>query len=164
MNEEKYRKISQWFGERPARLTILKILNKLTVYMGYGAYALLLILLAVSMDMRIIRCIIVPAVTFVLATVIRSGINAPRPYEKLSIAPLIAKATKGKSFPSRHTVCIAIIAAAWLYVNIPVGLVLCAVTLITAVIRPIMGVHFPRDTIAGIVFSAVCGIIGFILI
>lgn len=164
MTEEKYRKISDRFGEKPYRLTVLEILNKLTVYIGYGAYAALLIFLAVTMDIRIIRCIAVPAVTFLLATVVRSGINAPRPYEKLDITPLIPKSTKGKSFPSRHTVCIAIIAAAWLYVNIPAGLALCAVTLITAVIRPVMGVHFPRDTIAGIIFSAVCGVIGFILI
>lgn len=164
MNEEKYSRISKWFGEKPARLTALKILNKLTVYTGYCAYAALLIFLALTGDMRIIRCIAVPAVTFVLATAVRSGINAPRPYEKLDITPLIPKSTKGNSFPSRHTVCIAIIAAAWLYVNIPIGIALCVITVITAVIRPIMGVHFPRDTIAGIVFSAVCGVVGLILI
>lgn len=164
MTEEKYKKISDWFGENPVRLTVLKILNKLTVYMGYGFYAALLIFLAVTMDIRIIRCIAVPAVTFVLATVIRSGINAPRPYEKLKITPLIPKSTKGNSFPSRHTVCIGIIAAAWLYVSVPAGIILCIVTLITMIIRPLMGVHFPRDTVMGAVFAAVCGIVGFIII
>ena len=164
MTEEKFSRIENWFNADKRRLTALKITDKATAAIGYAAFAVLEIYLLIRGDARIIRCTLVPLTAFVLTTVIRSTINAPRPYEKLNITPLIKKNTKGKSFPSRHTACIVIIAAAWLYVNVPVGIFLMFVSAVIMVIRPLSGVHFPRDVAAGAVLSAVCAVVGFIII
>lgn len=165
MTAERFAAIEKWFKADPKRIGFLKAVSKTTSVVGYGAYAVLLIFLIITKNFGgLIRCIAVPAVTFILATLIRSGINAPRPYEKLGITPLIPKNTKGKSFPSRHVVCIVIIAAAWLYIYPPVGIFMSAVSLVIMIIRPLAGVHFTVDVIAGAVFAALCGIIGFVLI
>lgn len=164
MTAEKYALIKKWFDEKPQRTALLKALNKITSLIGYSAYAVLIIYLAVMGDIRLIRCIIVTAATFFLATAVRSMINAPRPYEKLDITPVIPKATKGNSFPSRHVVSITVITAAWYYINIYAGVFLTAVSLVIMIIRPLAGIHFPRDVIAGAVFSVICSVIGFVLI
>ena len=38
-----------------------------------------------------------PAVSFVLLTVVRAWINRPRPYEAFEVSPVIKKDTKGNS-------------------------------------------------------------------
>lgn len=164
MTAEKYARIKKWFDEKPKRISVLKAVSKITSGIGYSAYAILIIYLAVTGDMRLIRCIAVTGGTFFLATAVRSGINAPRPYEKLGITPVIPKGTKGRSFPSRHVVCITIITAAWYYINIYAGIFMTAVSIAVMIIRPLAGIHFPRDVIAGAVFSAVCAVVGFVLI
>lgn len=164
MTKEKYEKIYNFFASHTKALKILEILNKLTTYVGYGAYFLLLIYLMATKNEKLIRCIIIPAMAFVLTTVIRSKLNFPRPYEKLDIIPLIKKDTKGKSFPSRHTACISIIAFSWLYTYVPAGIFMCLVTLVIMIIRPLAGIHFPKDVIAGFVLSGVCAVIGYVMI
>ena len=53
-------------------------------------------------------------VAFAAVTLFRKAVNAPRPYETLGIDPLIEKDTAGRSFPSRHTFSLFMIAATWL--------------------------------------------------
>ncbi len=164
MTEASFRRTEEWFRADERRLKALRAADKLTAAAGYAAYPILELYLIFTKDIRIIRCTLVPLIAFVLTTVIRSTINAPRPYEKLDITPLIKKDTRGNSFPSRHTACIVIIAAAWYYIFPPVGIFLTAVSIIIMVIRPLSGVHFPVDVAAGAILSALCGIIGFVLI
>lgn len=164
MTKEKYEKISERVLSYKHGLTVLKAASKITTVIGFGSYVLLAAVLILNKDVRIIRCTFVPAATFIAATVIRAAINAPRPYESLGITPLIPKSTKGKSFPSRHVVSMAAVAAAWYYINVPAGIFLWTVTVAVCVIRPVSGVHFPRDTAAGALFSAVCAAVGYYLI
>lgn len=164
MTKEKYEKIYNFFISHPKCLKLLKILNKITTYIGYAAYFALLIYLIATKNDKLVRCIAVPAIAFALTTVIRSSLNFPRPYEKLDITPLIKKDTKGKSFPSRHTACISVIAFSWLYVNIPAGIFMCFVTLLIMIIRPLAGIHFPKDVLAGLTLSGLCAIIGYVIL
>ncbi len=161
MYKEKYDKIYDYFTKKPHRLKILQFLSKASAIIGYVAYIVLIAYLLLTENEKIYKCIYVPALTFLFATVVRKVLNFPRPYEKYDITPLVKKDTKGKSFPSRHVVCLAIISASWIYVYLPAGIFMCILTAVVMVIRPLSGVHFPRDTAAGALFSIVCAFLGF---
>lgn len=148
----------------PQLTHILLFLNKILTELIYVLYPLLVIYLAVSWDHRLLRVFLVPAVSFILLSFFRNRINAPRPYEALKIQPLIHKATKGHSFPSRHVFCVAIIAWAYGYIVPWIGIVLTVVAVLMAYIRVLGGVHFPRDVAAGLLIGEITGIIGFIVI
>ncbi len=161
MYKETYDKIYDYFTKKPHRLKILRFLGKASEVIGYGAYIVLIAYLLLTGNEKIYKCIYVPALTFLFATAVRSGLNFPRPYEKYDITPLVKKDTKGKSFPSRHVVCLAIISAAWIYAYLPAGIFMCALTAVVMVIRPLSGVHFPKDVLAGAFFSIICAVLGF---
>ena len=79
------------------------------------------------------KLILTPLTSFILVSVIRKCIDAKRPYEKYNIKPLFIKETKGESMPSRHVFSITIIAMCWLYVSVPVGIImLMLVAILTA--------------------------------
>ncbi|MGN0641776.1 MAG: phosphatase PAP2 family protein [Huintestinicola sp.] len=158
-----FRGCEKWFSEKPYRLTLLKISGKASTVLVYAAYILLLALLAVKLDERIIPVTAVPLAVFCIVTVIRKKINAPRPYERLPIKPLVHKSTKGKSCPSRHSACAFVIALACLYVSLPLGIIVLLTAFFIAAIRPVMGVHFPLDTLFGGLLSVLLGGTGFFL-
>lgn len=101
--------------------------------------------------------ILVPAASFVAVSVFRSLYNAKRPYEIYDFKPLIPKDTKGKSFPSRHVFSIFVIGSSvcWFYPLL--GGLICLMGCMLAAIRVAVGVHFPKDVIAGAVTGIVCG-------
>lgn len=142
----------------------MKILNTWLPRMVYCGYPLLLVILAVNRDGRFFRVLLVPAVVFGMVTVLRRLWDLPRPYEALEIEPLIPREKKGHSFPSRHTASAGIIALAFWYICLPMGMGMMVIALLIAVIRPLAGIHFPRDVIVGLLFSLVIGIIGFWII
>lgn len=117
--------------------------------------------LVYMLDERIIRVIIVPAVTFAGVSIFRKVYDAPRPYEVCDVKPLIPKDKKGQSFPSRHTVSAFAIAMACLYVNVWLGVVTLILAVVVASTRVIARVHFVRDVVAGTAISVIVGIIGF---
>ena len=95
-----------------------------------------------------------PAVSFILLSVFRWVLNAPRPYEIFGADPVIKKDTKGKSFPSRHVFSMFVIAVTVLYFCPVPGIVLVAAGVLMAAARVAGGVHFPADVIAGAVAGA----------
>lgn len=164
MTKETYEKITRSLRGHPRRIRFLQSANKILTIFVYCAYSALLLFAAVQKDMRFWRILLTPAVSFLLVSVFRRLLNAPRPYEALDIVPLIKKDTKGKSFPSRHIFSVFVIAVAFLYISLPLGILFTAIGLLLAVVRVIGGVHFPKDVIAGAVIGILSGIIGIYLI
>lgn len=115
---------------------------------------------------RLPMAIAVPAVSFVLLSVFRRTVNFPRPYEVFEMPPVIPKSTKGKSFPSRHVFCVAIIGVTALYAlpKLPViGIIILVIAVLMAVLRVCSGVHFQRDVIAGFLCGVLMGAAGYLL-
>ncbi len=139
-------------------------INKTLTALVYIAYPLLLLALLLQNDARFLSVFLTPAISFVLVSVFRDRVNAPRPYEHLDIQPLIHKDTRGHSFPSRHVFSSAVISCAFLYTFSRIGIVLLLVTALLAIIRVLGGVHFPRDVIAGFCLGLLAGWIGFVLL
>ena len=120
MRPDRYAVIYRWFAARPAALTALRLANRWLPLASAGAYALLLALLGVRLaagagDMGLLaRAVLVPGAVFGGGSVLRAVLDRPRPYQQPGFVPLLPKETLGRSFPSRHALSAAVIAAAWL--------------------------------------------------
>ena len=157
MTQEFYEKISAPFRKSPKGVAILTDLNAFLTGITFLAYPELLLVLLIRGDRRFLPSLIVPGIAFLLITLLRRAVNAPRPYEVLDIAPLISKDSKGKSFPSRHAFSIFVIAMTFLDVIPAMGLFFLLSGLILAAVRVIGGVHFPRDVVAGAAAGILAG-------
>ena len=110
MKQEFYDRLAAPFEASERKKNCLLRVNHILTDVVYLIYPALLLYLVVCRDSRFWRVLLVPAVTFVLVSLFRKKFNAPRPYEKWQVKPLIPKDTKGNSFPSRHVFSIYIIA------------------------------------------------------
>lgn len=164
MNQNSYIKITNKIREYKYGEKTAVFINRFLTEIVYITYFALLINLLIQKDKEIIRVILVPGISFVLVTSIRHFINAERPYTKYEFTPLIEKEKKGDSMPSRHVFSAFVIGMACLYVNWILGIVILTVGVVMAAERVVVGVHFPRDVIAGAMIGIVSGIIGFYII
>lgn len=163
MKKDFYRKLHDLVMEhsRLHRLVVWGV--KILPGIVYASYPLLVVYLAVCRREDLLRGILVPAVGFLLVTWLRAWINAPRPYEAMDIPAITPKDTKGKSFPSRHAACGAVIAVTAIYTAPVLGWSLFAVSLLIAVSRVLAGVHYIKDVMAGWLLGAGIGLLGFLI-
>ena len=119
---------------------------------------------ALSLGEGLIPAILIPGISFVLLSIVRHMINAPRPYEVFDIEPIINKKTAGHSLPSRHIFSIFVIATTVFYYY-PIAGVLIGLTGVALAMNRVMGgVHFIRDVVTGALTGIGCGLIGFYVI
>lgn len=147
----------------------IRILNSVLTKAVYLLYPLLLFYLAVShltdKSPGLIPAVLVPGISFVLVSIFRGKINAPRPYEMPgAAAPIIQKDAPGKSFPSRHVFSIFVIAVTVFWVWPVPGILVGIAGVILSWCRVAGGVHFPRDVIWGALIGIGCGVIGYYVI
>lgn len=161
MSERRYRAVRSWFLARPAALRALRAANRLLPVLAGLCYLALLGRLALLGDMRFFGAAGVPAAAFALGSALRAALDRPRPYEVYGLAPLVSKETKGRSFPSRHLLSAAVIAAAGWWACPPLGFAMTIIALLLAPARVLAGVHFVRDVAAGAALGALFGWIGF---
>ncbi|WP_286784021.1 phosphatase PAP2 family protein [Streptococcus sp. UBA4344] len=159
---EFYNKLTKAFQDKPAAIRSLQVINSLSTKVMYLAYPLLLIYLFFKQPSRLISFILIPGLSFVLVSLGRHLLNAPRPYETWHITPLIPKNTKGHSFPSRHVFSATIISMAALRLNLALGIFFLILSLLIAFCRVLGGVHYPRDVIAGYLIGIICGLFLFL--
>lgn len=166
MTKETYEKITGALRNRAALSKGINLANKILTYMIFAAYPCLLVYLFLQNRGVLLKAVLVPAVSFVVLSIFRRLINAPRPYEVFGVPSVIPKKTKGKSFPSRHVFSVVIIGMAFLacFPYKTAAVFILAVGAAMGVIRVISGVHFPRDVITGALFGVLSGIIGFYII
>lgn len=141
---------------------IINVSNRLITSIVYAIYPIILILLLYTRDPRFWRVLLAPSISFVIVSIFRRAINAPRPYEVTGKKPMIDKDTKGNSFPSRHVFSIFVIASTLFFISKPLGLFLMFAGSILAVLRVVGGVHFKKDVIAGAIIGILSGLLGFL--
>ncbi|MBQ8382833.1 MAG: phosphatase PAP2 family protein [Clostridia bacterium] len=152
LTAERYERLTAPIRRRKWALNLLLWSNRICSMLFYIAYPLCILWMLYTGDYFTYRAILIPAISFALLTVVRQLINRPRPYERLSIKPLHSKRTRGKSFPSRHVFSAFIIAATMTFV-FPWGWIFYLPAALLAVIRVLMGVHYPSDVMVGAGFA-----------
>lgn len=164
MTDINYTRLNRFMHNHTVLSKLSVFVCKLITYLIYVFYPLFLLYVYIKENDMFLMLTAVPLVSIIILSVVRFFINKPRPYEKLPIIPLYNKKTVGKSFPSRHTFAIFIIAFSVLNVSIPLGAVIIFSAIILAALRIVSGVHYISDVAAGFIFAAVAGAIGYIII
>lgn len=164
MTRAQYANLSRPFRKSKRLRQVLVYTDLILTGLVYLSYPVLLCVLFFTKDVRLWRCFFVPFVSFLAVSGLRKLINAERPYEKWQFRPILNKETHGESFPSRHVFSVFVIALAFYYTCVPVGIVLTVFGLILAAVRVLGGVHFPRDVLAGAGIGILAGILGFFVL
>ncbi len=167
MKEEQYKLVTEYFTASKTRSNTMKALHDVLPMIMIVFYPLQLVYLFMQTgfsDTTFLKFLFVPLGVLVLVTVLRVIINAKRPYEVYEFTPVVAKNTKGKSFPSRHTASAFIIAMAFLSLQTNLGIIMLLIATVIAITRVMSGVHFVKDVIGGAAISILIGIFCFFLI
>ena len=104
----------------------------------------------------------VPASGFVILSLLRKKINAPRPYEEWTIKPLLDRDSPGQSMPSRHVFSATIISMACFHASLSLGIILLVLSAFLGLVRVLGGVHYPKDVVIGYICGLVWGLIFFL--
>ncbi|MDO5403234.1 MAG: phosphatase PAP2 family protein [Eubacteriales bacterium] len=156
-----YNSIEKWFNSHTRALKLLLFLYNYMSWAIAAAYAFLIAYCISCKDIfSTVKVITVPLTAFIVVTVLRYCIDCKRPYTKYPLNPLVIKEKTGESMPSRHMLSITIIAMVWLYIYMPVGIVLWILSVIMGIVRVLAGVHFPRDIIVAALISVIFGYTG----
>ena len=148
----------------PALCRFLIILGKVSQYSVAVYFAVQLILHMVMTEyFKALAVALSAAVGFVIVTLMRKLISAPRPYEILHFCEVAPRKKTGESFPSRHAysaVVIAVLSAAlspWCLIGIvPVAVSVCLT-------RVLLGIHFVKDVTVGAIIGIAFGTMGVVI-
>ncbi len=162
--QEWYDHIAGKIKNNPLFLRLLRAFNRfMTVVMPIVYLTLLATTyLQEGLGKQVWIYLFVPASGFVILTLLRKKINAPRPYEVWGIVPLLDRDSPGQSMPSRHVFSATIISTAYLHATLSVGLILLILSAILGLVRVLGGVHYPKDVLVGYACGLVWGVIFFL--
>lgn len=169
---KKYMKnYQEWYGHvagkiknKPFLLSLLRAFNRfMTVVMPIVYLTLLATTyLQEGLGKQVLMYVFVPASGFVILSLLRKKLNAPRPYEVWEIVPLLDRDSPGQSMPSRHVFSATIISMACLHASLSVGVILLVLSAILGLVRVLGGVHYPKDVLVGYACGLVWGMIFFL--
>ncbi|MBR4210416.1 MAG: phosphatase PAP2 family protein [Lachnospiraceae bacterium] len=159
LTEERYQALSAFWQAHPAAGRAVKQVNQILTGAVYLAYPAMLLYLFVTRDERLVRCILIPGISFALVSLLRKAIGARRPYEVYGGTPLIQKDTVNNSFPSRHVFSVFVIGMTGFYLHPALGGILFVIGVFLAVVRVLGGVHFPKDVAAGAGLGILAGLL-----
>ena len=130
----------------------------------FGLFALLLFWGAYTVSLlSLVKVLLICFLPFVIVTVIRQLINAPRPYELYDFYDKRPKEKKGRSFPSRHVYSASVLAGVTVFLYPFLGSVMLIFALLLAILRVLLGIHFLRDVICGGVIGLGAALLGVLL-
>ena len=162
--QEWYDHIAGKIENKSFLLSLLKSFNRfMTVVMPIVYLTLLVITyLQEGLGKQVLMYVFVPASGFVILSLLRKKLNAPRPYEVWEIVPLLDRDSPGQSMPSRHVFSATIISMACLHASLSVGVILLVLSAFLGLVRVLGGVHYPKDVVVGYMCALVWGVIFFL--
>ena len=131
---------------------LIIFINQYFPLIMYTLYPILLVYLLITQSSLFMRVLIKPLSAFLFVTVIRKLINRPRPYDTMTIDPLISHKS-GQSFPSRHTVSAMIIALVCFDIHFGLGLFVLIIAIMISLSRILAGVHYISDVIVAMIIA-----------
>ena len=162
--QEWYDHIAGNIGNKPFLLSLLRTFNRFMTVVMPIVYLTLLATTYFQEEFgkQILIYVFVPASGFVILSLFRKKINAPRPYEVWEIVPLLDRDSPGQSMPSRHVFSATIISMACLHASLSVGVILLVLSAFLGLVRVLGGVHYPKDVLVGYACGLVWGVIFFL--
>lgn len=155
-----YETITAGLRKKENASQLLTAADRILAAVMYAAYPVLLAVTAMretEARVTVLSYILVPGISFLLLSFVRSRINRKRPYEEWEIDPLIHREGMGNSMPSRHVFSAVLISMCILRQNVFPGVIFLILSACIAVVRVLGGVHYPRDVIAGYLIGAAAG-------
>ena len=138
---------------------------------GYFACALavfsfgfMLIQALLSVPITALMILLILGPPFVLVSLLRRLINAPRPYEAEDFSGPVPKKKSGRSFPSRHAFSIFAIGTLCLFFSLPLGVLTLVFGVFLCFCRVALGIHFVRDVLCGAISGILTSIIGALIL
>ena len=113
---------------------------------------------------RAIEYLAVLGIPFVIVSLLRKYIGAPRPYEIYDFYEKKPKDSEKNSFPSRHAFSIFASGTLTVFIYPVFGAVLLVLGVAMCVCRVILGYHFVRDVLTGGLIGIVSSLIGMIFL
>ncbi|KIR02773.1 Phosphatidylglycerophosphatase B [Lachnospiraceae bacterium TWA4] len=153
--EKRYKSILNYLETHRKIASFLVVLNRGITQITYGLYFLLLFVKMLTDFLGALRLLAITAIPWILFSIVRGMINAPRPYEVYDVVPLIDRKSGGNSFPSRHVFSIFVIATVYFYEFTFIGVLLYVLGVLLAIVRVLTAVHFPKDVIIGAILGIV---------
>ena len=162
--QEWYNHIATNIENKPFFLSLLRTFNRfMTVVMPIVYLGLLVTTyLQEGLGKQVWIYVFVPASGFVILSLLRKKINAPRPYEEWTIKPLLDRDSPGQSMPSRHVFSATIISMACLRASLTMGMICLTLSALLGLVRVLGGVHYPKDVVVGYICALVWGVILFL--
>ena len=149
---------------KPFLLRLLRAFNRFMTVVMPMIYLTLLATtyLQEGLGKQVLIYVFIPASGFVILSLFRKKINAPRPYEVWEIVPLLDRDSPGQSMPSRHVFSATIISMACLHASLSAGVILLVLSALLGLVRVSGGVHYPKDVLIGYACGLVWGVIFFL--
>ena len=97
MTEKQFRKVSDSIRSRKYGELMVNLINKLITFLVFASYPALILYIYYYNRGDVLKCIIVPAISFAAVTMFRNIFNAKRPYEIYDFEPVIKKDTSAHS-------------------------------------------------------------------
>ena len=162
--QEWYDHIAGNIENKPFLLSLLRTFNRFMTVVMPIVY---LTLLATTyfqegFGKQVLIYVFISASGFVILSLLRKKINAPRPYEEWDIKPLLDRDSPGQSMPSRHVFSATIISMICLHASLSVGVILLVLSALLGLVRVLGGVHFPKDVVVGYICGLVWGVLFFL--
>ena len=158
-----YERVRPFFVTHPYYLSLLKWTNRLVTLLMplLYFYVLWAVYLKATKTWIVLAYLLVPAIGFIVLSVIRKRMNWPRPYELGTFPPLLNREGKGRSMPSRHVFSAAIISTVAWGVHPLLSVLGLSLALLLAGVRVLAGVHFVRDVVVGFLSAILWGFFWF---
>ena len=162
--QEWYNHIAGKIENKPIFLRLLRAFNRFMTVVMPIVYLTLLVTtyFQEGFGKQVLIYVFISATGFVILSLLRKKINAPRPYEEWDIKPLLDRDSPGQSMPSRHVFSASIISMACLHASLSVGVILLILSVFLGLVRVLGGVHYPKDVVVGYICGLVWGMIFFL--
>ena len=151
-------------NRRPKLKLLLRAVDIIAVILTVISYAVIIVATAINDLYFAMKLIVVCGVAFVVVSLLRKIVDAPRPYELYSdIYVVPPKRREGCSFPSRHAFSIFAIGTELAFICPAASVVILFLGIALSISRVLLGKHFIRDVLAGALVGIVTSIIGMII-
>ena len=145
--------------------TILTVFCYLVSVLTVSVFAYMLVHYLKVSVVHAVKFLIILGFPFLLVSLLRRIIKAPRPYEIYDFFEKPPRAGTSDSFPSRHSFSVFAIGTVCLFVSPVLGIITLVFGALLCFCRVAQGIHFIRDVIAGALIGVISSLIGaFILI